>query len=716
MGGREFREPAAASQPVRWIGAGQPQAPAWNAEKAVREGLMASPEVHRCVSVIADAAAGLPIRAGAEPPSRPSNAGDYNTGARLAQLLGPPPGGPAPGMSARQLIKWMVTQLLVGGRFGLEVETSGPRGTGEVVALWPLVSAYLDPIPSTGGAAWWSGFQYRRSSAGDPVSLAVDQVLYHHWPSQLDVREPSTPMQAAAAAISAAVMADRHLYSFLRNSAQPAQIVITREFATVEDREAYQRQWQSLFGGPANSGRTLFTEMDGEEDPAQAVDVKQLGMSARDSQLNEMRERMQQLVCLAFGVPLSIMGDASGRTYSNADAEERQFWRSTMRPLLADIADAVNAQLAPRLGTEVCWFDTSGVDALQEQPKPVTAPVGATDLVQARLITIDEARQDFGLAPLPDGSGDRLMTVDEIAALTPQGATPAPSAVSAGRSAPVLPAQRGARVAVDRAERRERLWASADALWTAYEAQWCRQLRRLFERQRAATLKRLKAGSRSRVWASASKARAWDGDIREATGGLFEPGFWEAEAAADARSLYESVTAGTWARLTDQLGVSFDLEAEFAQEFITSRSNQLAGYVTQTTYQQITETMAEGVGAGESIDDLAARIEAVFDEAVGSRSEVIARTEVISASNGAALEAVSTLGPDVVAAKEWISTRGPRTRDTHAAVDGTVIPVGDSFQVGGSSLAYPGDPAGAAKETVQCRCVLAFLTPEEVQP
>ncbi len=444
--------------------------------------------------------------------------------------------------------------------------------------------------------------------------------------------------------------------------------------------------------------------------------MKQLGMSAKDFSLQEMRVQMQQLICLAFGVPLSIMGDASGRTYSNADAEERMFWRQTMRPLLADIADVINAQLAPRLGFEVAWFDCSGVDALQEQPKPVTSPVGAPDLVRARLMTVDRVPPGLRPPPLPDGTGDRLLTVDEIAALSPQGATPAPSAVPAGRSAPVSPQHRVARVAVDRAERRERLWASADALWSTYEAQWARQLRRLFERQRAATLKRLKAGARSRVWASASKARAGMATSARPTGGLFEPGFWEAEAAADMRSLYESVAAGTWARLTDQLGVSFDLEAEFAQEFITSRANELAGYVTQTTYQQITETMAEGVGAGESIDDLAARIEGVFDEAVGSRSEVIARTEVISASNGAALEAVGTLGPDVVAAKEWISTRSPRTRDTHAEVDGTVIPIGESFQVGGSTLAYPGDPNGAAKETVQCRCALAFLTPEEVQP
>jgi len=33
--------------------------------------------------------------------------------------------------------------------------------------------------------------------------------------------------------------------------------------------------------------------------------------------------------------------------------------------------------------------------------------------------------------------------------------------------------------------------------------------------------------------------------------------------------------------------------------------------------------------------------------------------------------------------------------------------------VGGDHLAYPGDPNGKAKNTVQCRCTVAFLTPDE---
>ena len=52
--------------------------------------------VYACFQAIANAICALPFRAGADP-YKPS---DYDTTAPLARLLGPPPFGPNPGMSA----------------------------------------------------------------------------------------------------------------------------------------------------------------------------------------------------------------------------------------------------------------------------------------------------------------------------------------------------------------------------------------------------------------------------------------------------------------------------------------------------------------------------------------------------------------------------------------------------------------------------------------
>jgi SPP1 gp7 family putative phage head morphogenesis protein len=160
--------------------------------------------------------------------------------------------------------------------------------------------------------------------------------------------------------------------------------------------------------------------------------------------------------------------------------------------------------------------------------------------------------------------------------------------------------------------------------------------------------------------------------------------------------------------------VSFDVLEPWVQDFIEARTNQLVGGVTDTTYEAIQAQLVEGVKEGESIDDIAKRIRSVFEDAKGRRAVVIARTEVISAYNGAAVLGASQLPADVVAAQEWIATRDGRTRSAHASADGQVVPIGTPFTVMGDQLAYPGDPSGKGKNTIQCRCTVAFLTPEEL--
>jgi len=97
------------------------------------------------------------------------------------------------------------------------------------------------------------------------------------------------------------------------------------------------------------------------------------------------------------------------------------------------------------------------------------------------------------------------------------------------------------------------------------------------------------------------------------------------------------------------------------------------------------------------------------------RGETIARTETLKALNAGRQEALAQLienpnndvqAQDVVRA--WDSTGDARTRETHAAADGQVVPQGEAFTVGGYSMMYPGDTSlGApAGETVNCRCVV----------
>lgn len=685
----ERRDPTAATKPLQYLTPGLPQPPAWDGEGAFRNAYDVSVHVMRCVELIATTIASLPFRAGVDPESR----ADYDTSAPLARLLGPAPGGPAPRLSARRFWTYQIKQYLVTGRFGAEIERGGRFG---VTALWPLVASFLRPIPTTSGADWFAGFEYGRPGDPRPKRLKPDQVLYHWKPSGTDFREPESPLKAARLPIQVAVMLDRYSWAFLQNDARPAQVVVTQPFATEEDYEAFANQFIAEHAGVWNAGKTAFVEAnDDGTDPKGQIHIETLGLTQKDAQMLESAKAAAETICTALGVPMSLLQSAD-RTFSNAAEEKRTFLQNTILPLVADLEDAVNTQLAPMVGREWGWFDLTGVPELAAPPK--VDPTAAALLVGDRLITPNEARAELGFGPAT--GGDQFI---DPPALAEPAATRAPTVVV--NNAPAAEADERAR----RGGRARPSWESIDRKARLIEQSWEASLRDLFERQRKVTLDRLK-GSRY--------SKRVEAAVREGTpdpaqlGGVFDQAYWRAQTSTAAEDLYRRAMLLGLDRVSDHAGISFDLESPFVKQFILDRANNLAGHTTAVTYSKVQQSMVDGVAAGEGIDDIARRVEAVFSEAKGARAELIARTEVISASNGAVHEVAAALPDDVASGKEWISATDERTRESHAAADGQIVGRNATFDVGGAALRYPGDPAADVDEVANCRCAIALVTPE----
>lgn len=94
---------------------------------------------------------------------------------------------------------------------------------------------------------------------------------------------------------------------------------------------------------------------------------------------------------------------------------------------------------------------------------------------------------------------------------------------------------------------------------------------------------------------------------------------------------------------------------------------------------------------------------------IAARAETILRTEMHRMHNLAHHSQQQEMAeriPGLV--KRWVAQGGPRTRPSHLAAHwrymDAPIPVGQPFIVGGAELMYPGDPAGPAAETINCRC------------
>jgi SPP1 gp7 family putative phage head morphogenesis protein len=144
-----------------------------------------------------------------------------------------------------------------------------------------------------------------------------------------------------------------------------------------------------------------------------------------------------------------------------------------------------------------------------------------------------------------------------------------------------------------------------------------------------------------------------------------------------------------------ELGVSgsFDVSNPEVIKWIKKRAGELIKSIGDTTLEKLKKTLAEGVAAGEKIPSLASRVSSVYDGAKGYRSELIARTETIKASNSGAYQAYKQSG--VVEKKQWLATMDDRVRDEHAAMNGEIVGLNEAFSNGEM---FPGEP--------NCRCTV----------
>jgi len=122
--------------------------------------------------------------------------------------------------------------------------------------------------------------------------------------------------------------------------------------------------------------------------------------------------------------------------------------------------------------------------------------------------------------------------------------------------------------------------------------------------------------------------------------------------------------------------------------------------MNDTTLKMLAKQIGDGVERGETVDELAARVQRVFGAAPW-RARTIAQTSATPVFESGQQLAFTDAGIDN---KKWLSRRDGLVRDDHIEADGQEVKVDEPFYVGGESLMYPGDTAGSAGNVINCRC------------
>lgn len=373
---------------------GMPHQPLWPAYEGPQAVRMANRNVWaaRCVERIAKDISALPFQAGnmASRMPRPTSA--------MQQLLGPAPGSPNPLWSASKLWNYSLRQWLTLGKFAWLHEYDDQ---GRVIALWPLMAQYVVPVVAPIGApGYFETFRYGTVGAPGYREIKPADLTYVWNPSDEDARLPRAPLALASWGIQISQLLNSYDNAFLSNGGVPAYLVVSPSFESAGERKSFRDQFRRRFGGAANAGKVMFGETDIDPGEAgtvpsatQSISVQTIGASQKDAQLDILRSNQITDMCVAFGVPPSMLGASEGSKFTNMANDRVNYYQGTVRGHVSDVEDGVNIALGGLLDgpKDIGWFDTSAIPELR--PAPKFTPEQGVQLVAAGIISPNDARE-----------------------------------------------------------------------------------------------------------------------------------------------------------------------------------------------------------------------------------------------------------------------------------------------------------------------------------
>lgn len=574
----------------------------------------------------------------------------------------------------------------------------GGRG-GRPQEIWWARPDRVKVVPHP--AEYISHFEYETN--GETIRFERDETVWFRYPNPIDQYAGLSPLAAARLAADTNSAAMRSNYNIFRNGVMASSLIAPKpgQNLTEEQAKSLTTQMNRRFAGIDNAHKVGVLRFD--------VDVKQLNMTPHDAEFLGALKWTLEDVCRAYGVPVDKIGGE--RTYQNVEEADRAFWADTMKPEAAFLAEEITEQLLPLFGGQniIARFDLSGIDVLHEaESARWEREAGQLD---RGAITINEWRDDRGLDPVPWGDVVWLpsthMPID-----SPEKPAPVlPPALAAGGNTPessedapesterTYTADTTRTIPYGSPEHRQR-WQRAVDRAEPWEGLVRAEVTRLFNDQKQSVLARLRQRG-----ARIAEDAALD---------PFDRGRWIRSFRIAMRPVIERIVTESAELQADDLGFAlvFDVADPFVARAIERQVQRFAEQVNGTTWDALRAAISEGIGEGDDIEQIAARVEAVMGDRIRSDGETIARTETTAASTMGTEASWEQSG--VVRGKQWLAALDGRTRQTHVEAHGQTVALGGVFTVGAASGSGPG-MMSSARESVNCRCTLVPVLDTEGQ-
>lgn len=581
-------------------------------------------------------------------------------------------------MDMYSFVEAIVGHLLLDGNVWIVPFPPGVNVGGAPASMWVVSKKFMRPKTNqtTGQLEGW--IYSAGNSSIRPFLLNPDEVCHIWFWNPYDPILGMAPLEAGKMAIISDYKAARYNQVFFDNGGQPSGVLSTQQKVGETAWRRMTERLQDTHTGYRKAHRLMVLE--------QGLQYTQTGLSAKDMEFPELRKYTKEEVLQIFGMKKSIISVTDDLNFATAKEQRKSWWQDTNLPVMKLIESAMNFVFFGDSPEMKVMFDLTNVQALHQEMEDKVKI--AKDLVQMGF-TSNEVNDKLEMGFPSRGWRDfwympiNLVPVNEEA--QPLGE---PSALPVGDQL-LLPEGTEDVLDIDVSHEAKlgAVWKAAVRSVEQVETRYEGKVRRIFYSMRKKTLAALARESRKSI----DDALTLD---------------FEAEAEELAREsgrAYVVAMEESVKNLSRELGIGINLNLnDPAVVSYLLRKKLKVTKVTQTIKEALKITLGQGVEGGESIEQLSERIKKVFNAAT-NRARVIARTEVIGASNFGRHEGLEQTG---FREFEWFTALDERVRPSHKLMHGKRRIKGESWVLsGGATLKYPGDYNGPPGEVIQCRCI-----------
>jgi len=572
---------------------------------------------------------------------------------------------------------------------------------GKVAELWPLRPDWVKVIPSK--ESFIESYAYcPNNNPKDAVIFPKEDIVPFKDLDPTNAYRGMGVVKAAAQSIDIDEFSKDYIRAFFYNSAMPGLVFSTDKKLKEAEIKRFLRQWDSKFRGRKNSHKVAF--VGGGLKPTPITNTP------AEMQFLENQKYTRDEILALFKVPKPVLGITEDVNLANAEATVRQFKTGVISPRMAKFTAYLNEFYLTEWADEDLFFDyldpapedreldlkiyASGlqhgwltpnevremenrepVEGGDELPQPNKAPVSSEEkpklfrkkkVVPVPKIKISKEQIKFNMQ-VPHRTL-RQLRKDEFT-----------SGVS--HDLKKLVTLMTVQTQKDEMSKlsKETFWKQMIAKTDVLEQTMNELLIKTFKEQETEVLSNLNIIKYYRKDYRKGKETEILFDITD------ESRKWQ--------SIYEPFVKGILiekgSEIMDFLGVKavFNTSTDESVAFLKTQGLEFVKSVNEVTKDKLKDTLAEGLELGEGVDDLAVRINDVYEAATVSRAKTIARTEVLRATNFATNEAFKQ--SEVVAGKEWLTALDERVHPGCMNLDGTIVRLEGTFNTEVGPLESP---------------------------